>query len=160
MNPTSIENHLKLVLGQWMIIIAIAWICGRLGRKVGQPMAVKGSQAVLTGAKGTVTITTDGPATLYPGALGDTAQAFNVIATNGNNVGEYVGSVSVSLMTSIFGPVSTNSSGRPTSLPILRSSARATCTASISLASSSPRISPWPVTSRRRSAPARWPWCA
>ena len=40
MNPTSIENHLKLVLGQWMIIIAIAWICGRLGRRVGQPMAV------------------------------------------------------------------------------------------------------------------------
>jgi len=73
-----------------------------------------GSAAVGTGASNIV-FTTDGPATLYPGALGDTAQAFNVIATNGNNVGEYVGSVSVSLMTSGSGAgqVVTDEGGTP-----------------------------------------------
>ncbi|MST94485.1 MAG: sodium:proton antiporter [Pedosphaera sp.] len=40
MNPTAIEGHLKLVLIQWMIIIAAAWILGRLGKKLGQPLAV------------------------------------------------------------------------------------------------------------------------
>ncbi|NOS72238.1 MAG: hypothetical protein HOP33_20225 [Verrucomicrobia bacterium] len=40
MNPTAIEAHAKLVLGQWMIIIAVAWLFGRLARKIGQPLAV------------------------------------------------------------------------------------------------------------------------
>jgi Kef-type K+ transport system membrane component KefB len=40
MNPESIENHLALVLGQWMIIIACAWCFGRAGRRIGQPLAV------------------------------------------------------------------------------------------------------------------------
>lgn len=40
MNPTAIESHLKLVLLQWMIIIAAAWIFGRLGKKMKQPLAV------------------------------------------------------------------------------------------------------------------------
>jgi len=40
MNPTAIENHAKLVLLQWMIIIAAAWVFGRLGKKAGQPLAV------------------------------------------------------------------------------------------------------------------------
>ncbi|MCE9517996.1 MAG: cation:proton antiporter [Verrucomicrobia bacterium] len=40
MNPTAIEGHLKLVLLQWMIIIATAFVFGRLGKKVGQPLAV------------------------------------------------------------------------------------------------------------------------
>lgn len=40
MNPTAIESYAKLVLLQWMIIIAAAWVFGRLGRKVGQPLAV------------------------------------------------------------------------------------------------------------------------
>jgi len=40
MNPTAIESHLKLVLLQWMIIIAVAWAFGRLGKKFGQPLAV------------------------------------------------------------------------------------------------------------------------
>lgn len=40
MNPTAIENHLKLVLLAWMIIIAAAQIFGRLGKKIGQPLAV------------------------------------------------------------------------------------------------------------------------
>jgi Kef-type K+ transport system membrane component KefB len=40
MNPTAIEAHAKLVLLQWMIIIAVAWLFGRLGRKIGQPLAV------------------------------------------------------------------------------------------------------------------------
>lgn len=40
MNPTAIESHLKLVLLQWMVIMAVAWGMGRLARRVGQPMAV------------------------------------------------------------------------------------------------------------------------
>lgn len=40
MNPTAIEGHLKLVLLQWIVIIAVAWVMGRLARKVGQPLAV------------------------------------------------------------------------------------------------------------------------
>jgi len=40
MNPTLIESHVKLVLLQWMIIIAAAWLFGRLGKKIGQPLAV------------------------------------------------------------------------------------------------------------------------
>ncbi len=40
MNPTAIENHLKLVLVQWMIIIGVAFVFGRLGKRVGQPLAV------------------------------------------------------------------------------------------------------------------------
>ena len=40
MNPAAIEEHLTLVLIQWMIIIGAAWAFGRLGRKLGQPLAV------------------------------------------------------------------------------------------------------------------------
>jgi Kef-type K+ transport system membrane component KefB len=40
MNPVAIEGHLVLVLIQWMIIIAAAWVFGRLGKKIGQPLAV------------------------------------------------------------------------------------------------------------------------
>lgn len=40
MNPTLIESHAKLVLLQWMIIIAAAWLFGRLAKKIGQPLAV------------------------------------------------------------------------------------------------------------------------
>jgi Kef-type K+ transport system membrane component KefB len=40
MNPTAIEAHAKFVLLQWMIIIAAAWVFGRLGKKLGQPLAV------------------------------------------------------------------------------------------------------------------------
>lgn len=40
MNPTAIEGHLTLVLIQWMIIIAAAWIFGRLAKKIHQPLAV------------------------------------------------------------------------------------------------------------------------
>jgi Kef-type K+ transport system membrane component KefB len=40
MNPVAIEAHLTLVLIQWMIIIAAAFIFGRLGKKLGQPLAV------------------------------------------------------------------------------------------------------------------------
>ncbi|HEU5396800.1 MAG TPA: cation:proton antiporter [Verrucomicrobiae bacterium] len=40
MNPTGIEGHLKLVLLEWIIIIAAAYFCGRLGRRWGQPLAV------------------------------------------------------------------------------------------------------------------------
>ena len=40
MNPVAIEGHLKLVLIQWMVIIAAAWAFGRLGKRFGQPPAV------------------------------------------------------------------------------------------------------------------------
>jgi Kef-type K+ transport system membrane component KefB len=40
MNPTAIENHLRLVLMDWAIIIAVAWFFGRLGKRLGQPLAV------------------------------------------------------------------------------------------------------------------------
>jgi Kef-type K+ transport system membrane component KefB len=41
MNPAAIESHLRLVLGQWVIIIACAYIFGRLGRRfLNQPLAV------------------------------------------------------------------------------------------------------------------------
>jgi len=40
MNPTAIEGHLKLVMLQWGTIIIVSWICGRLGKRLGQPLAV------------------------------------------------------------------------------------------------------------------------
>ena len=40
MNPSAIEGHLTLVLIQWMIIIAAAFVFGRLGKRFGQPLAV------------------------------------------------------------------------------------------------------------------------
>jgi Kef-type K+ transport system membrane component KefB len=41
MNPVAIEGHLTLVLIQWMIIIAAAWLFGRLGKRfLHQPLAV------------------------------------------------------------------------------------------------------------------------
>src|SRR5208282_2597968 len=41
MNPVAIEGHLTLVLIQWMIIIAAAYILGRLGKRfLHQPLAV------------------------------------------------------------------------------------------------------------------------
>jgi Kef-type K+ transport system membrane component KefB len=41
MNPVAIEGHLTLVLIQWMIIIAAAWVFGQLGRRIlQQPLAV------------------------------------------------------------------------------------------------------------------------
>jgi Kef-type K+ transport system membrane component KefB len=40
MNPAAIENHLRLVLGDWLIIIALAWLFGRLAKRLGQPPAV------------------------------------------------------------------------------------------------------------------------
>ena len=40
MNPEAIEGHLTLVLIQWMIIIAAAWLFGRLGQKFGHTLPV------------------------------------------------------------------------------------------------------------------------
>ena len=41
MNPVAIEGHLTLVLIQWMIIIAAAYIFGQLGKRfLHQPLAV------------------------------------------------------------------------------------------------------------------------
>jgi Kef-type K+ transport system membrane component KefB len=40
MNPILIEHQLKWVLLQWGVIIVVAWSFGRLGRRVGQPLAV------------------------------------------------------------------------------------------------------------------------
>lgn len=38
MNPTAIENHLRIVLMDWAIIIAVAWFFGRLGKRLGEPL--------------------------------------------------------------------------------------------------------------------------
>lgn len=40
MNPAKIEDHLVLVLIGWIVIIASAWLMGRLCRRIGQPPAV------------------------------------------------------------------------------------------------------------------------
>ncbi|MFN3408261.1 MAG: cation:proton antiporter [Limisphaerales bacterium] len=40
MNPAAIESHLRHVLVDWSVIIAMAWLFGRLGRKLKQPLAV------------------------------------------------------------------------------------------------------------------------
>ncbi|MBK8090606.1 MAG: cation:proton antiporter [Verrucomicrobiaceae bacterium] len=40
MNPAKIEDHLKLVLLGWIVIIAASWLMGRLCRRIGQPPAV------------------------------------------------------------------------------------------------------------------------
>jgi Kef-type K+ transport system membrane component KefB len=40
MNPAKIEETLKLVLVSWIVIIAAAWVMGRLCRRIGQPPAV------------------------------------------------------------------------------------------------------------------------
>ena len=40
MNPAQIEDHLRLVLVGWVVIIAAAWLMGRLCRRIGQPPAV------------------------------------------------------------------------------------------------------------------------
>ncbi|MDI1314076.1 cation:proton antiporter [Prosthecobacter sp.] len=40
MNPAKIEDTLKLVLVSWIVIIAAAWLMGRLCRRIGQPPAL------------------------------------------------------------------------------------------------------------------------
>lgn len=40
MNPAKIEDTLKLVLVGWIVIIAAAWLMGRLCKKIAQPLAV------------------------------------------------------------------------------------------------------------------------
>jgi Kef-type K+ transport system membrane component KefB len=40
MNPAEIESHLVLLLIAWSVIIGAAWAVGRLGKKLGQPLAV------------------------------------------------------------------------------------------------------------------------
>jgi hypothetical protein len=39
MNPTAIGGHLVRVLCQWTITIVVAWVVGRLGKKIGQDKA-------------------------------------------------------------------------------------------------------------------------
>ncbi|TAK94420.1 MAG: sodium:proton antiporter, partial [Verrucomicrobia bacterium] len=40
MNPLAIESHVVRVLIQWMVIIAAAWIFGRLAKRIRQPLSV------------------------------------------------------------------------------------------------------------------------
>ncbi len=40
MNPAEIEDTLRMVLVSWIVIIAAAWLMGRLCRRIGQPPAV------------------------------------------------------------------------------------------------------------------------
>jgi Kef-type K+ transport system membrane component KefB len=40
LNPSAIESHLVLVLIAWAVIVMLSWAMGRLGRRLGQPLAV------------------------------------------------------------------------------------------------------------------------
>lgn len=40
MNPAAIEQHLVLVMMAWALIIGAAFVVGRLGKRMGQPLAV------------------------------------------------------------------------------------------------------------------------
>ncbi|MFM2220632.1 MAG: hypothetical protein RLZZ553_380 [Verrucomicrobiota bacterium] len=40
LNPSAIESHLVLVLIAWAVIVMASWAVGRLGRRLGQPLAV------------------------------------------------------------------------------------------------------------------------
>jgi len=67
MNPAAIEGHLQIVLWQWMIIIAAAWLFGRLARRAGQPAVVGEIAAgVLLGPSALGAIWPGGFAALFP----------------------------------------------------------------------------------------------
>lgn len=74
-NPVAIEGYLRLVLLQWMVIIAVAWACGRLGQKLGQPRAVgEIAGGILLGPSGLGMFWPGAVAWLFPPETHDTMQ--------------------------------------------------------------------------------------
>lgn len=76
MNPTAIESYLKMVLWQWMIIIAVAWVFGRLAKRIGQPSAVGEIFAgIALGPSGLGALWPDGFALIFTGETLPTMQS-------------------------------------------------------------------------------------
>ncbi len=75
MNPVAIESHLKLVLLQWMVIMAVAWLMGRLGQRLGQPLAVgEIAGGLLLGPSFLGWISPDALQALFPAETGQSLQ--------------------------------------------------------------------------------------
>ena len=81
MNPVEIENHLKLVLLSWSVIIAVAWMMGQVAKKFGQPLAVgEIAGGLLLGPSVLGAISPDSQAWLFPK---ETQQSLQLLAKIG-----------------------------------------------------------------------------
>ena len=81
MNPVEIENHLKLVLLSWSVIIAVAWMMGQVAKMFGQPLAVgEIAGGLLLGPSVLGAISPDSQAWLFPK---ETQQSLQLLAKIG-----------------------------------------------------------------------------
>lgn len=81
MNPVEIENHLKLVLLSWSVIIAVAWMMGQVAKLFGQPLAVgEIAGGLLLGPSVLGAISPDSQAWLFPK---ETQQSLQLLAKIG-----------------------------------------------------------------------------
>ncbi|MCE9613947.1 MAG: cation:proton antiporter [Lentisphaerae bacterium] len=75
MNPAAIEGYLRLVMTQWLVIIAVAYAFGRLAHVIRQPKAVGEIAAgILLGPSALGAIWPEGMAWLFPVATQPTMQ--------------------------------------------------------------------------------------